>query len=154
MAKAKDKDDQFQKETWTYAGRRELKGGKLGGLFLDEKGEEMLWAMGGGMIHRSIGATYEVEVLRDGDHTRARLSGMRFLEAADPDDPRIPAWDLADRAAYTTDAARKAEAKAKREGRDFGELTLKDVRDQIQKLPYGQGTALMAQVMRYIWRNV
>jgi len=133
-------------EVWIYAGRRELAGGGLAGAWVDGTGEELLFKC----KHRAIGATYEVQAGRDGTHIRASVDRAVFVEDAG-DDPRVPGWAAVDRAAYTSDQARRREERAKRDAAQrFGELTLDDLRVRLAALPAPQRAALLANVLLHI----
>jgi len=138
-------ESELTPERWTYAGRRVVTGGGLAGVWVDGAGEELLFKS----RHRSIGATYEVGVSR-GDTVRATVEHATFLDAGN-DEPRIPEWVAQDRAAYTSDQARRREERAKRDAASrFGELTLDDVHARMHSLPAPQRAALLSNVLLHI----
>ncbi len=137
-------ESELTPERWTYAGRRVVTGGALAGVWVDGAGDELLFKC----RHRSIGATYEVGVNRDAT-VRASVDRAAFVDAGD--DPRVPGWVAEDRAAYTSDQARRREERAKRDAAQrFGELTLDDVRARLRSLPAPQRAALLANVVLHI----
>lgn len=140
--------DALSPELWIYAGRRELAGGGLAGAWIDATGDELLFKG----KHRAIGATYEVQVGRDASNVRAGVDRARFVQAGSvSNNPRLPAWTAADRAAYTSDQARRREERAKRDSAQrFGDLTLDDVRQRLATLPAPQRAALLANVLLHI----
>lgn len=140
----------FETEIWTYVGRRQGRKGLLA-VFLDPSGEEVAYKMGKGVVHRAIGATYAIEVDRSAEGLSARLAGAKFEDSAPEGDSRLGEWETRDRAAYTTDELRKREAKAKAGADRFGSMSMEEVREAMRKLPYGQQTALLAQVNRYLF---
>lgn len=138
-------ESELHPERWTYAGRRVVDGGGLAGVWIDDVGEELLFKG----RHRSIGATYEVGVSRDAT-VRAGVDRAAFVDAGG-DDPRIAEWVAHDRAAYTSDQARRREERAKRDAASrFGELTLDDVRERLRSLPAPQRAALLSNVLLHI----
>lgn len=133
-------------ERWVYAGRREAKGGGLVGLWLDPDGIELAFKG----PHRSIGSVYEVSVDRVDGAVRAGVKGARWLQA-DGEDERAARWELEDRAAYTEDTARKAEAALKRDaGANLDGLTVGDLRRLVITAPAARRTALIAVVLQRI----
>lgn len=145
-----EKDDGFEKELWIYAGRRLLSDNKLAACFVGPDGEEMLYGMGKGVKHRAIGATYEVEVKREGERATARIADATFVDAAAESDARVGEWEARDRAAFTTDMVRKAEDKARKDTSAWENMTLDELRRAYMRLPWGQQTAMIAQVIRYL----
>lgn len=136
-------DERGQVERWVYIGRRVLAKGGLGHYFLEPTGQARGFKK---VSAHAVGATYEVHAIREGDSVSIAGS-PRFVEAAQ-EGSEAAVWEAEDRAAYTADELRKAEARAKREGK-FGELTLNDVRDLMRRRPM-QATALLAQIIRYV----
>jgi hypothetical protein len=97
-------------ETWFYAGRRTARGGKsMVYAWVDADGEERYYkALAAG----STGASYTIDVTREGDRVTVAPRSLRFVEseAAPVDDVR--GWRVEDAAAYHDIEAKKAERRA------------------------------------------
>lgn len=135
-------------ERWTYAGRRELSGGKLAGAWIDPSGEERLF-MG---KHRVIGHRYEIPVVERGsdDRISANIGDAVYVDdGASVDRAQLAEWIARDAAAYAASELRKAEVRAKRDG-GLGQLTLDELREQMGRLPPMQRTALLAAILRHV----
>lgn len=138
-------DDDFKTERWKYAGRRPSNSGGLLGVWIDASGERLAYKA----KHRSIGATYDVLVARNGDDVRARIDSATFVAQANENDPVVRDWVMEDRTAYAADELRKLEAAAKRED-GFGSMTLDELRNKMFNLAPMRRTAFLAQILRYI----
>lgn len=135
----------MSEERWTYAGRRQVTGGKLGYCWVDGDGRELFYATVRAGV---VGAVYELDVERADDNVRV-VPSPRFVD--EPRDPRVAEWEAEDRAAYTADELRKRESRAKRaSGERFGQLTLEQLRAQLIAQPPPRRAALLAQVLRYL----
>lgn len=129
-------------ETWTYMGRRQVAGGGLGYLWMDESGAEHFFKkLPGGVI----GGAYEVQAERTEESITVR-GGARWV-ARDERHERAGEWDARDRAASTAETMRKQEAKAKREDRPMRDLTVEEVADLYWRLPAPQQGALLARLI-------
>lgn len=137
-------------ETWTYIGRRLIRGGPSGAwkvvrAFLDSDDHELLF----NTKAASLGGRYEVTVTRA--NGKVTLHGTpRWVEQSD--DPRRGDWAAEDRTAVATDELRKAEARAAKDD-GFGDLTLREAAHRYERLPYSQQVAFVAVVTRYLNRG-
>ena len=139
--------DGFELEGWTYAGRREKAKGGLGFAWIDRDGREAFYAK---TPHVVIGGVYELAVKREDGKVSAIFAGMQYRGRNA--DVNVPELEAHDRAAYTADQVRLAEARDKREGADeFGKLTLSDVRELMSGgVPWAQRQALLTRVITYV----
>jgi hypothetical protein len=131
--------EQYAERTWTYVGRRQLRNGGLGYLWLNQTGEEALFKKVRGSV---IGATYTVTASAD----ESLVKGTPIFQSGDRH-PDSEQWDLEDRTAYTSDQARLVEARAAKEV-PFEDLTLRELRAQLAAAPATRRTAMLAVILR------
>jgi hypothetical protein len=140
-------DAQLVPKQWIYAGRRIALEGPMVYAWADpEQGlEEKDLLLFDKVKAHAVGATYEVRVT---DGEPIRMSKMvKYLHDESVAQDRLDKWRLLDRSAEATKTQMQREAKARREGFDFGSLTLSEVRDMLNG-PKAAG--VLAQVLRYL----
>jgi hypothetical protein len=135
----------LEEHEWTYMGRRLSLTDKIAGRWIDHTGEERMFLKPptGGVV----GGRYQVRCSPDG--SSLSTGDPKYIGAADrPDD--IAEWRLQDRAAYTELEAIRRRRKAASENSDFGDLTLKQVRQQLWHCSPSQKGAVLAQLLGYL----
>lgn len=94
-------------ERWVCAGRRIVKGGKLATAWWDGE-RELLFAKTPG----TIGATYDVEVTREGDRVSMRGKPTYVATVEIPNDDQVSGWKVEDADAYHEIETKRAEKRA------------------------------------------
>jgi hypothetical protein len=134
--------------TFICVGRRPTKGGKLSSFFFEE-GHPEEDVIGLGFKGTFPGQRFKIAMREDGTYWPGSIE---YLDPLDKEDPRVREWVLEDRAWYGADQVRLRNEKAKRENTELGDFTLDELRAMVARLPYNQGTALVAQALRYLYR--
>jgi hypothetical protein len=143
-------DAQLVPKQWIYAGRRiALRGAMVYAWADPEQGlEEKDLLLFNKVKAHAVGATYEVRVTDGAFHEPIHMSKtVKYLHDESVAQDRLDKWRLLDRSAEATKTQMQREAKARREGSDFGSLTLSEVRDMLNG-PKAAG--VLAQVLRYL----
>lgn len=147
MTTDEDKDD-WNVETWFYAGMRVGTKGKAYHVYYDTFDSEPRWFDAVPKIGAVVGGAYTVETQRHDDgKITARIEGAKY----DPNHPAHadrPKWTLEHRAAQATKEANAAVKRLQRETTGaIGDLTMREVRALYQKATFmgrqGVATALL-----------
>lgn len=125
-----------------YAGRRVAAGNKLKYLFHEDAGDRAVFDKA--MSQPVVGGIYKVE--RNGDSFRIRSGRYDGMS----EDSRIQEWRLEDRAANLEIERHRAVRRALKEGNDFGDLTLKQVRGMMVGGLAHHHYGMLAQVIAYL----
>jgi hypothetical protein len=137
-------EKELERETWTYAGLREVAGGRLGHAWVpDLEGSVLLFAAK--RRRYSVGARYEVRISRPGGDGLMMHGEPCFLEAGNPD----PKWVVASMSAESVIEGRRAERRAKKEG-GLDDVTLSDLREVMRKQLPSQRRGTLAAVLEYL----
>jgi hypothetical protein len=131
-------------ERWFYCGQRLLNDDKLYHAWQTPDGNMRFFAKLHGNV---IGAEYDVEVVND---KSVRPDPKWIAGTTHPDTAPWRVTDSADRVRHAT---QQREAKAKRDSRDLGDMTLAALATQYQKLVGPQRTALLAQIIQRLQRG-
>jgi hypothetical protein len=141
-----------QEEVWTYAGLRFASNGTLAQCWGDNSGQELLFKS---KSRHTIGGLYICLIVREGE--RVSMKGApRYHSGVIPQgnsheysESQIKEWIADDAEARIRLSAKQAEKRAEDRG-GLGMLTLRELKDQMRKLPASHQAGLLAAVLRYL----